>query len=96
MAHRTQEHSYVYQFIIKDTTQKQTNGRAAKGKGPGWGVDPHSFQSPSRAAAFPTPGQKCSPARKPTEYPLFKSFYRAQSPVPSLLAGDRERGSNPQ
>ena len=39
MAHRTQEHSYVYQFIIKDTTQKQTNGRAAKGKGPGWGVD---------------------------------------------------------
>lgn len=39
MAHRTQEHSYVYQFIIKATTRKQTNGRDAQGKGPRSGSD---------------------------------------------------------
>ena len=92
MAHRTQQHSYVYQFIIKATTRKQTNGRDAQGKGAGWGSGPHSFQTPSRGA----PGQKCSPTRKVAEYPLFKSFYRAQSPVPSLLARAGEMGSNPQ
>lgn len=39
MAHRTQKHAlYVYQFIIKDTTQEQPNGRNAHSKRlGGWG-----------------------------------------------------------
>lgn len=54
MAHRTQKHAlYVYQFIIKDTTQKQPNGRNAHSKRLGvWGgqhrrASQHSLGAPT-------------------------------------------------